>query len=40
MSTRKTRSLSVIFFDTENDARRRRFLFNENKSVANMTKNG
>jgi hypothetical protein len=38
MLTKKIRSHSVIFSDTENDARRRPFFSNGNKSVANMKK--
>jgi hypothetical protein len=38
--TRKIRSPSVIYSDTENGVRRRPFSFNENKSAANMKKKG
>jgi hypothetical protein len=38
MLTKKIRSHSVIFSDTRNDVRRRRFSFNENENAANMKK--
>jgi hypothetical protein len=36
MLTKRTRSRSVIFYDIENDVRRRPFSFNENANVVNM----
>jgi len=38
MSTKRIRSHSVIFFDTENDARRKTFSFSDNKCAANTKK--
>jgi hypothetical protein len=36
MLTKMTRSRSVIFYDIENDVRRRPFSFNENENVVIM----
>src|SRR5258708_6157922 len=36
MLTKRTRSRSVIFFDIENDVRRRPFSFDKNENVVNM----
>jgi len=36
--TRRTPSLSVIFYDIENEVRRRPFSFNKNENVVNMKK--